>query len=331
MTHPHGHLLGTGYAVGPEIRTNDDPIFDWIKAHPKPGPSIFNGYKDRRVLPLNGPPGSPTISDLMTDAVKMALDRADVAPGEIDALVGYGSVGPYITPNPLALVNANLKLRADSWILPLDGEENFISSLFVADGLIRAGRIRYAAIVTGFNWTNFVSYQTPVCIAASDGAGAGILGPSKGNRHFKVIDFANETLTSGYGALFMAGDPVTSGETTTYTSPYLHITPSGDSHITGFATEAPPRLANRLLAAHGLTGKEVTLVSHQSSRTLMDAWAKGIQPGHYIDSLEEYADMVGATVPVNLGRFYDQIQTDHLLLLDVSLELKAVVALLKRE
>jgi 3-oxoacyl-[acyl-carrier-protein] synthase-3 len=330
MTH-HSAILGTGYAVGPVIRTNDDPIFDWIKAHPQPGSDFFRGYKYRRVLPLNGPPGSPTLSDLMTDAVRMALDRASVAPEKVDALLGYGSVGPYLTPNPLALVNANLKLRADSWILPVDGEENFLSELFLADGLIRAGRIKHAVVVTGFNWTNFVSYHTAVSVAASDGAGAVVLGPASDDKHFKLVDFATETLTAGYGTLFMSPDPVAAtGGAPTYTAPYLHITSSGDSNIKGFGAEAPPRVANRLLTAHGLTGKDITLVSHQSSRTLMDAWSKAIQPGHYVDSLEEYADMVGATVPVNLGRFHDQIQTDYLMLLDVGLELKAVAALLRR-
>ena len=49
----HGHhvaLTGVGYAVGPVVRGNDDPIFDWLKAHPQPGQDLFKGYRKMKTL-----------------------------------------------------------------------------------------------------------------------------------------------------------------------------------------------------------------------------------------------------------------------------------------
>ena len=42
-------IVGTGYAVPSKIRTNDDPIFQWLKNNP-PRQSPFKGYVERRVL-----------------------------------------------------------------------------------------------------------------------------------------------------------------------------------------------------------------------------------------------------------------------------------------
>ena len=67
---PRVALAGVGYAVPPGIRTNDDPIFDWLKAHQTAGQDLFQGYKERRVLAGDdGPSDLPrTVVDLMVTA-----------------------------------------------------------------------------------------------------------------------------------------------------------------------------------------------------------------------------------------------------------------------
>ena len=59
-------LTGVGYAVGPVVRGNDDPIFDWLKAHPQPGQDLFKGYKSRRVLPKHPNLPNPIEPGLVT-------------------------------------------------------------------------------------------------------------------------------------------------------------------------------------------------------------------------------------------------------------------------
>jgi hypothetical protein len=62
----------------------------------------------------------------------------------------------------------------------------------------------------------------------------------------------------------------------------------------------------------------------------MDAWAAAIRPGQYLDSLAAFANMVSATLPVNLAYFAGKIARDWLLLLDVGAELKTTAVLLRR-
>ncbi len=43
-------ITGLGYAVGSGVRTNDDPVFGWLKRHRVENRDLFEGYKDRAIL-----------------------------------------------------------------------------------------------------------------------------------------------------------------------------------------------------------------------------------------------------------------------------------------
>jgi 3-oxoacyl-[acyl-carrier-protein] synthase-3 len=332
---PRIALLGVGHAVGAGVRTNDDPVFEWLKKHPQPDQDLFAGYKFRRVLPCEGTLTDlpTTVAGLMTVACRNALQQASLPPADVDALLGYATVSEYITPNALALVHEGVGLRRDAWLLPVEGEEHFLSALFLANALVQAGSARNALVVTGCNWTRYVNYHTAQSVAVSDGAGAAVVGRTADSSRFAVVDAATTVVPGGYGSMYMQGDPLAVGSHAgaVYTRPYFHIGETGDAAYRDFGRKAPPELANLVLKRHRLTGADVTLISHQSSRGLMTAWGDAIRPGQYLDSLEEFADMVPATVAVNLSYFYDRIEKDNVLLLDVSAELKTTAVLLRRQ
>jgi 3-oxoacyl-[acyl-carrier-protein] synthase-3 len=328
-------LTGVGHAVGANVRTNDDPVFDWLKKHPQPDQDLFAGYKFRRVLPCEGTLADlpTTVAGLMIAACRNALEQAALQPHAVDALLGYATVSEYVTPNALALVHEGVGLRPDAWLLPVEGEEHFLSALVLANALVRPeGPVRNALVVTGCNWTRYVNYHTAQSVAVSDGAGAAVVGPTADPCRFVVVDAATTVVPGGYGSMYMQGDllAVQSHAGPVYTRPYFHIGETGDAAYRDFGRKAPPELANLLLKRNHLSGEDITLISHQSSRGLMKAWEAAIRPGQYLDSLEEFADMVPATVAVNLSYFYDQIARDNVLLLDVSAELKTTAVLLRR-
>src|SRR5215472_1061615 len=97
-------VRGTGYAVPSKIRNNDDPIFDWLKAHPQ-GNNPFQGYVDRRVLS-----DGEDLMTIMVPAAQQALLNADVDVSQVDMLLGVGSVSPYWNPNELCLLHKQLGL-----------------------------------------------------------------------------------------------------------------------------------------------------------------------------------------------------------------------------
>jgi 3-oxoacyl-[acyl-carrier-protein] synthase-3 len=329
-------IIGFGYAVPPQIRTNQDPIFDWLRMHgfPPDAAGPFTGFKHRRVLPApdwQGPPTKPnTVSDLMVTACQHALTEAELEPNDIDLLVGWASISEFLTPNALSVVHKELNLRDDAWLLPIEGLENFSTALMTADAMIKACRGKNALVVSGCNWSQYVDYHTPQSASAADGAGAVVLAPSDQKSLFSFLDARTEVQSRDYGAMFMQGDGMPTILPAAWSNPYFHITAAGFSVFNNFGKKAPVNVANYLLKKHKLRSKDVTLISHQASRELMDHWERKIQPGQYLDTMLEFANIVSATVPVTFAYKYHKIEKDYVLLLNPSAEFKAVGALLKR-
>ncbi|CAN5843306.1 MAG: 3-oxoacyl-ACP synthase [Gemmatimonadetes bacterium] len=328
-------ILGAGYTVPANIRTNDDPIFDWLRQNTPPDQSLFVGYDRRHVLS----PGE-TLDDIMIPAATRALDAAGVAARDIDLLLGYASVSEFIMPNALARVHHALNLPARCWILPLNNEySNFNAAVVLATAMIESGRAANALIVCGGNWTQYVNYHTPQSVSAADGAGAAVVGRTADPSRFVVVDYENETQSGSYGVMYMQPDPITGTAATgagtsaqpAFTRPYFHITQAGFEEFQQFGGNVPPQVVKRLLDRHGLTGSDITLIAHQTSAGLITLWKNAIQPALFLESLQTMANMTLASIPVNLACFYDRIQTPHLVLLGIGPELHTNAVLLRRD
>jgi 3-oxoacyl-[acyl-carrier-protein] synthase III len=320
-------ILGTGHAVPARVRKNDDPVFDWLREHQPAGEELFTGYEERRVL---GPGESGTT--LMTAAARSALGKAGVAPADVDVLLGYGSLAEYVSPNDLAKVHADLGLRPDALVLPLADEFTvFNSSLLVAEGLIRAGRAHHALIVCGCNWTRVVDYHSPPSVSAGDGAGAAVVGASAEAGRFRLLGAQRLVASNHYGALYVQSDLVFGPMPVAhYSAPYFHFTEEGRHGFNPFAGQAAPEVVLRLLEDHQLSGSQVTLLCHQTSQGLLDRWNQMIQPKELLHSLRTYANLVSASIPVNLDLFGDRIGTDFVVLFGIGIQFQADAVLLAR-
>src|SRR5581483_4300872 len=96
-----------------------------------------------------------------------------------------------------------------AWVVPLQNDfSNFNAALYVADALVRAGRIRNALVVVAGSWTRYVDYHTPQSVSASDGAGAAVIASSEAAGRFEVVDAETTTDASWFGTMYMQGDRV---------------------------------------------------------------------------------------------------------------------------
>lgn len=322
-------ILGTGFWVPSQVRTNDDPIFDWIKQNNPNGMALFTGYDQRRVLA----PGEDLMT-IMVPAAQGAMEDAGIAPDQIDLLLGYGSVGEFQSPNDLSLLNARLGLRANCWTIAMNNEfSNFNAALFFADALIRAGRIRHALVCVGCNWTRHVDYHTAQSVSAADGAAAAVLGNGGTEAQWEVVDYETINDFSYYNSMFMKGEPAQDVQgTPTWTEPVFQITPRGISGFKQFGEEATPKAALAVMARHGLKGSDIALVSHQASSVLLEQWQSAIQPAEYFNTIAEYANVTLANVPLNLacGTSRNAFTKHWLILLSVGADMHANALLLHR-
>ena len=324
-------LTGLGFSVPANVRTNNDPIFNYLKAHGG-GDGLFQGYNQRRVLAP-----AEDLMTMMLPASQNALSDAGLEASDIDLLVGMGSISPYATPNELCLLHKLLGLDERCPVVPLNREfSGFNFGVLMADALIRAGRAKNALVVVGTNWTRHVSYETPESISAGDGAGAAVVSLSSDGSRWTLLDDFSITQTKFYGTMFMQGDPVNAIPPQTgplFTESYFHITPAGIETYKEFGIVTAPSAILKVLQRNGLTGADVAMTAHQSSSVLLDAWVKTVQPAQLLSTITTFANMTGATIPVNLAWApgSDPVTPNYLVCLGLGPEAHADAMLLKRD
>jgi 3-oxoacyl-[acyl-carrier-protein] synthase III len=263
---------------------------------------------------------------------------AGLAAGDIDLLIGVASVSDYVSPNGLVQLHQQLGLPARCQALPLGTEFTiFNDGLVLAEALIRTGRgLRNALIVCGCNWSRHVSYHEATCIGAADGAGAAVMAVTEDQDRFALVDVVTDTDTKGYGAMHMSAreiapiDPPPPYLPESFTTPLMYLGDEAAKQYREYGAKIPPRIVDRLLRRNGLAADEITLIAHQASSVLADAWAKAIQPGQYLTTLPEYANMTSASVPVTLAALYGEIARNNLVLLTIGMQQQTSAVLLRR-
>ena len=331
MTSPQTAIVGLGYSVPEKVRSNDDKIFDWLHANSPPGSNLFAGLKYRRVLE---PP--QTVVDLMIAASETALAQANLKVDEVDLIIGYASVSKYDAPNGLLDLHKQMKMPSNCRCISVNtAYTNFLDGLKLANDMIEAKSVRNALVVVGNNWTGHMDYHQPVSIAAGDGAGAAVLGPTSDQSRFRLIDWDNVTNSTYYGA-FQLGprvieEPGKNSEYGSYTMPLMNLNGEfGRTAFKEFGMTVPPAVVNTLLERHRLTGSDITLIPHQVSAVVSDAWQGAVKAKLYVDTLEELADMVSSSQAVNFAKCYNQIETDYVVILGVGMAMHATAMLYKR-
>lgn len=327
-------VAGYGYCLPDKIRKNGDPIFQWLRDHHTDGQDLFKGYKERRVLDKG-----EDLMTIMLPASRNAIEDAGIRKEDIDFLLGMGSISQYRNPNVLSDLHQKLKLSKNCWPVPTsDSFSNFNSSLIIADSLIRSGRANHVLICIGGNWTRNVDYHTSQAISAADGAGAVVIsGDSKAKSPWTLMDTHTITESGYYGSMFTSGNPYdlevpNVGSVRLWSDPYFQITAKGIDGFMKFGVHTPPVCVNELLKKNGLKGSDICLISHQASSNLLNAWSEVINPGQYINTIEKFANMALANVPVNLAwaHLSGLIKKEYLVLLTIGPDMHTNALLLKR-
>lgn len=66
-----------------------------------------------------------------------------------------------------------------------------------------------------------------------------------------------------------------------------------------------------LLQRKGIPSDQITLIGHQASDALSDAWEKKIRPGYFFKTTKYYANMTVANLPVNLALALSPFKTQE--------------------
>lgn len=341
MTGSDVGILGLGHRVPDQVRTNDDPIFSWLKEHVPDYGALFFGYAERRILAQG-----ETVLDILVVAARMAIDDAGLAVADIDVVIGCAVPNTYVAPADLFALADRLGLRETSMTLPLSNDfSNFTTGVVLADALIRAGRARNVLVAVGAGYARAVDYRTPQAISAADGAGAVVVGRAAdaSSPRWTIVDQEVVAREANFGQMFLAGDrrtlstPSGPGDKSTpdplaldFSAPYFHITEEGMKSFVSFGAETAPIAVQKVLARQGIASSDVTLTGHQASMRLFEAWEKVIKPASVFQTVKMLANMTSASIPVNLSLMTGQVSTPYLVALTLAPDMHAHALLLRR-
>lgn len=263
--------------------------------------------------------------DLLAAAAGRALQRAGLAPQDIDCVIG--AVAGDLQPIPCTAALVWQRLAPRSRVAAFDVNStctSFITALDVASRYLVDGEYERVLIISGDVGSRFLNPDQPESHELfSDAAAAVVLtrgqDPGRGvltSLQRTWAEHAHDTEIRGGGSLVpphdydpaAAADYQFDMDGRTALRNMVRVLPV-------FFTEFFDRLAGRT----GLGPKDVDLfVPHQASRALGLAMRRiGVGPEKYVDWVADYGNMVSASVPFVLARCLDsgRLGTGHLVVL----------------
>ena len=170
MKRPIAYVAGTGRGVPDRVMTNHDfadlgleTSHDWIFER--------TGIVERRIAS-----DTETTCSMAATAARAAMARANVQPGEIDAIVLSTATPDRLLPSTAVDLQAELgATRAAAFDLSA-ACSGWIYGMAVAEGLMQSGVIETALVVGAEKMSSIVDWKDrSTCVLFGDGAGAVVL------------------------------------------------------------------------------------------------------------------------------------------------------------
>ena len=138
----------------------------------KQAPDPFAGVSERRVMPAE-----MTLLDMEEMASRMALEQAGIAASEVTLLLTNRTVPDVLLSNPACGLHARLGLPHECLSTHLDvATHSFMMQLSLAEGMIAAGRARYALLVQSCAPSRLIAADDPISPNFGDAATAVLVG-----------------------------------------------------------------------------------------------------------------------------------------------------------
>jgi 3-oxoacyl-[acyl-carrier-protein] synthase III len=156
-----GHALPKRSVTNEELARFLDTSDEWIQTH--------TGIQSRRIMT-----GGETLSSLGSQAAKMALERANLAPADVDYILCSTTRGEMSFPSTACLIQQ--KLAAACPCLDVNaGCTGFLYALDVARAMLETSRIKRVLIVCAEQLSRLTDWKDRgTCVLFGDGAGAAL-------------------------------------------------------------------------------------------------------------------------------------------------------------
>ncbi|MCL5104701.1 MAG: ketoacyl-ACP synthase III [Armatimonadetes bacterium] len=288
-------IISVGSAVPERVLTNADlekmvdTNDEWIRT--------MTGISERRMAADN-----EATSDYAVKAARVALERANLEPSDIDLIIVATVTGDYTFPSTACIVQNALGCKGtpafdlgagcSGWVYALSTAHAFVSG-----GFHRRVLVIGADLLTKItNWTDRAT-----CILFGDGAGAAVVGPVEHDYGFLGFELGAD----GSGAQALRVPAGGSRMPCTHDALDAH---DDKIHMEGrevfkFAVKIQGEATERVLAKLGLTTADIDLVvPHQANMRIIDSAVQrlGLPKDKFYVNLQKYGNTSAASIPIAL-------------------------------
>ena len=301
MRRPVTQLISTGRAIPSHVMTNLDfaamgleTSHDWI---------VERTGIVQRYIAKNG----ETTCSLGAAASRIAMERARVHPGQVDAIILSTATPDRLLPATAVDIQAELgATRAAAFDLSA-ACSGWLYGLSVAEGMIAAGTAETLLVIASEKMSSIVDWtDRSTCVLFGDGAGATVVQRSK---HHKGI---LSTFMRSDGTLAELLYRPHGGATVPMTEAILmdrsHFVKMAGREVFKHAVRSMAEACDRALDAARLTGKDIDLlIPHQANVRIIEATAKhaGISMGKVYVNVDRYGNTSSASIPISLDEAFE--------------------------
>ena len=261
------------------------------------------GIRERRIAPPE-----MTAAAMGAGAARMAMERAGVAPEDVDILIVSTATPDRLLPatscDIQALIGATNAVAFDV----VGACTGFLYALTVAEGYISTGRGEIALVIATEKLSAIVDWEDrSTCVLFGDGSGAAIVRSSAGEKgilgthHQSDGRLANLLYRPAGGAAIPMDEEVLRNRT--------HLIQMSGREVFKHAVRAMADSAGQALARSGWALDDVDLVfPHQANIRIIKATARyaGLPMEKVFVNVDRYGNMSSATIPVAMDEAIEE-------------------------
>jgi len=249
-----------------------------------------------------------SLVDVAADASRIAMERAGIKPGDLDAIVVGTVSSEYAFPSFACSLQAALGIDTIPAFDVAAACSGFVYALSVADSTIRAGDYRRVLVVGTDALSTMVDWNDRrTCVLFGDGAGAAMLVSEPGNRG--VLG----SLLRSSGKYWDLLSVRATGTRASLDSE-VHRDPNDAIRMKGpelfkIAVKSMADVSRDVAARAGVPLEEINLiVPHQANSRIIDAVAERLGLSHekVFTNIDKYGNTSAASVPIALDEALEQ-------------------------
>ena len=293
-------IVATGAGIPSQVITNDDlaQIMDtsdeWIRQRTGIGERHISGGED--------------LSYYTTKAARQIIERAGIAPEDIDLIVVATVTADYCTPSAACMVQKEIGAVNAVAFDVTAACSGFLYGVSVADKFIRCGVYKNALVIGGEILSKIVDWQDrSTCVLFGDGAAGVLLERSESQQGILLEELG----AKGEDYAVLTARRLAPANAFNEIEPQAecgHVTMDG-SAVFKFATKKIVSSIENVLEKSGVSKDEITyFITHQANARIVEVAAKKLKlpMDRFYTNIEHYGNTSAASIPIALNEMNEK-------------------------